>query len=1308
MMARRGNRLPGNRRDKDKLLLRVTSVSYDVEDDGTLVVHVAGRGESGERVTRKVLGTVPYFYAERDEATGFVGDDRVRAITEGYESYDGHPLTRVETQTPKQVGQLAEEATIDYEADIPYYRRCSIDYNLSGYIRVPRRQRCSIEDIDTDPGQPNDPIEPRVLIGDIEVLQLDQLTVDEMLSEYSQPISHITVWDSHTDEYVVLFLDPDGRVEPSDVGDTLDAHIGDTPVSDESDRDIHLRRFNDEQGLLRGYVTLIQERRPDIVTGWNWVEFDWDYLLGRMSEIDMGDLSRHHLSDVGYVSRRRGMARLVDGLPAIDLMDSYCETMTRGEFRSKGLDYVAKRELDAGKLPSVDITEAYDERPSELLAYNVVDVMLTVTLDRREAVVEFMLNLSELSQVALADTRSTMRLVDGYLMSRASDDEVLPSMDEKDIPNNAGGLVLNPADGIEDWVGVIDLKSLYPSVIITWNISPETAHFYDDETPGSPDHMNVPWLPDADHADGGEFTSDAIEWDEMWTDLRREGFVPKYLRRLFPERAEFKRLRDENDPDAELYGVYDRKQAAVKVLMNCFDGDTEVLTPDGVRNIKELDIGDGVYSIDPDTQELEVKPVTDTTHSPNLYGELYDIQGQSVDLGVTPNHRMLVEDENTGGTEFVEAQDLEQTVRYNIPSHRTPRGDEKETWDWVVDGGLDGWVYLDYDEHGRTFKSKLPGEVADRCTYEGNRRMYSIPAKVYARYADEIHHVAKSVGYQSGHKEATFPVRVEMDTLIRLVGWYVAEGCVGTQTNKRGGSSTTLSIAQEDEENRRDIAEMVESLGVNAGVSSQAVEMSVRSMAKWFEGECGRVAPEKRLPEFVFDLSTRQKEMVLETLIDGDGCRTDNGSMEFTTISDELRDDVLRLAVECGYKPDYNRDSGVWRVYLSDYGDSFDLDNNGDVVDHDDDVYCVTVEDNHTVLAGRNGKFQWVGQSMYGVMSNDYWRLGQYGLGDAVTSAARYALWMGKQVSEEQGFGVIYGDTDSVLVSLAGHDDDKPTALENGEALETVINQEMTRCVDNAGLGETHPYLDSGDELHGTARHALVFEHEKLYRRFIQPGSKKRYAGRVVWKEGKDIDGEVDTTGFEATRSDAPEITEEVQPEVINRVLAGDGFDEVSEYIRGVIDDIESGDIDRYRIAIPGSLGQPLEQYGNTQTARACRFSNRELDTSWSVGDNPWLYYIESTPAMSSGADVIALDWASDVPDGYVVDIEKHLDRALASPLEPILDEVGFKWTELKNGAQTTSAASAGWSDDWDADDDDSDDDAGESSDTNTADGWGW
>jgi DNA polymerase elongation subunit (family B) len=237
--------------------------------------------------------------------------------------------------------------------------------------------------------------------------------------------------------------------------------------------------------------------------------------------------------------------------------------------------------------------------------------------------------------------------------------------------------------------------------------------------------------------------------------------------------------------------------------------------------------------------------------------------------------------------------------------------------------------------------------------------------------------------------------------------------------------------------------------------------------------------------------------------------------------------------------------------------------------------------------------------------------------------------------------------------------------------LEEELNRKIGRCIGSSGLESEHPFLS--DELHGTEEHCLVWEFEKLYRRFFQAGTKKRYAGHIVWKEGNDVD-RIDITGFESNRSDIPVITSEVQPEVIKRILKGDGFGEIAEYVREKIEAIKRNELPLYQYALPGAINKPLEEYGNLQTIRACRYSNDHLGYDWSSGDDPWVVPVSSTPAMAAETDVLAVQWGDELPEGYSPDIDKIVERAFEGPLSPIVNEMGWTFREVRQGKQTGSA----------------------------------
>ncbi|UBF23072.1 DNA polymerase elongation subunit family B [Haloarcula virus HCTV-16] len=874
-------------------LVRVTDLDYQ-EEDGDVVVRVVGRDENDERDMTIIGGTEPYLFVPPHESAD---QDCVVREEHGYEGYDGRPLKKVVTKLPGNVSDIRDDFTVAYESDVPYTRRASVDYGLSGYIRVPDRKYCDISEVETDIDESDvESIEPRVVMADIEALPDMSVDFDEFTEEAPGEIIMITAYDTREDKYNVFVLDPDKEVDGRDVKQHLGDHWNGHELAPQFvQADIEMTIATSESAMLNSFLDYIEDVRPDLLSGWNWEDFDHRYILNRMEKVQGVDKWR--LSDIGGISREyRGenVVGRIEGLPGFDMMTAYCDQMVFSDWRSKALDYVANEELGVGKVEDINIREGYEKDRSRLTAYNIIDTQLLVALDDMADIHGFFYQLSDLTGVQVYDTFSAMRLVDGFIMSRREDDEILPPSDGVEVDRAAGGLVLSPSTGISEWVGVIDLKSLYPSSIITGNISKETMTNDNDEA-----DVIVPWMPVKEDDFGGTIERDHMEFDAergQGLKLDDEGIMPKYLKLLFSEREDMKDRRNDYEPNTPMYQVWDHKQRAVKVIMNSF----------------------------------------------------------------------------------------------------------------------------------------------------------------------------------------------------------------------------------------------------------------------------------------------------------------------------------------------------------------------------------------------------------FGVSNNEYYRLASKELGDTITGLSRFILWTGVEICEELGYEVIYGDTDSVMVSLA--DDDELSDLDEQEAMEKVvergmeveeeINKRIGRAADDIGLGDDHPHLDlSGlpHDLPDDENHCWFFEFEKLYRRFFQHGKKKRYAGLKFWDEGQyltDDSGNIapkpDITGYESQRSDSAELTEEAQPEVIKKILNAEGFDAVSDYIKGLCDSIRDESIDLQKIAKPGTINDPIDSYSSpTLSVRASIYSNEHLGYDWGHGDQPWVYYIRKTPAMKPNTDVIALQWWDDIPDGFDLDSEKHIEKTLDRPLRPMLEEVGWDFDELAAGART-------------------------------------
>ncbi|GAD51356.1 archaeal DNA polymerase I / intein-containing [Halarchaeum acidiphilum MH1-52-1] len=562
-------------------------------------------------------------------------------------------------------------------------------------------------------------------------------------------------------------------------------------------------------------------------------------------------------------------------------------------------------------------------------------------------------------------------------------------------------VVLAGRNGHFQWVG----QSLYPMAMRTINASPETKvdpQSYDGDTFHAPNGTHFREEPD--------------------------GIIREIIEETLNEREEKKGLRSEHDPGTNEYERYDRQQAAVKVIMNCFTPDTDVLTPDGVRNIRDLDVGDTVYSLDPETMRLEEKPVVETQAYPDYRGDLVDVETSEIDFSVTPNHRMLVRQDDANGASwddyrFVEAGDLNPSSHYEIPHDWSmAHGDPIEEVDLTehVEGDYEVWVRPSV--HGQTFTSELGWTPRRVPKADVGQTGYVFTAEEFEAHREYVESVCETgfVHRESGRK--WIPRTYDGDDFLDLLAWYVTEGTVHTSEDERfgensRGSATTVTIAQDavadggETDDHARVGALLDRMGFDYYVDDRAYQVTSRLLGDLLEALCGENSSEKRIPEFVFDASERQKRRFLDTLVAGDGDRQAN-SWRYTTSSDRLRDDVLRLCAHLGETASYDRDGGSCRIYCTEGAkNSFRMHRSGGTSTAEDGVYCVTVEDNHTLLAGRNGKFQFVGQSLYGVLGWERFRLYDKEMGAAVTATGRDVIEFTADAAGELDYEIAYGDS---------------------------------------------------------------------------------------------------------------------------------------------------------------------------------------------------------------------------------------------------------------------------------------------------------
>ncbi|AGB36685.1 DNA-directed DNA polymerase [Natronococcus occultus] len=538
---------------KGELELAVMQVDYTIAgygDDERPIMHVFGRTAENELEHVQVVGFRPYFYApteslERppeevyDRLTGSREEDR---NGEPYESIRGEKLTKIFGQTPRDVGQVRDEFE-HYEADILFPNRFLIDKDVRSGIRVPERRAedgsLVVESEEVEAAEVD--AEPRVQTFDIEVDDRSGFPEDG-----EEPIVCLTSHDSYRDEYVMWLYE---------------APIGDGPIPDaveeyepiEGPIDHEVRQFEREEAMLEAFVDYIRKTDPDILTGWNFEDFDAPYLLDRLEELQGGhdyDLKIDRLSRVDEVWRSNWGGPDIKGRVVFDLLYGY-QRMVFSELDSYRLDAVGESELGVGKERYAgDIGDLWEDDPTQLLAYNLRDVEICVELDRQQEIIPFWDEVRAFVGCKLEDAPTPGDAVDMYVLHQAYGQFALPSKGQQEAGEEyEGGAVFEPITGVKENVTVLDLKSLYPMCMTTINASPETRV-------------------DPDEYDGETYEA------PTGTHFRKEpdGVNREMITELLAEREEKKKLRNQHEPGTPEYEQYDRQQGAVKVIMNSLYG----------------------------------------------------------------------------------------------------------------------------------------------------------------------------------------------------------------------------------------------------------------------------------------------------------------------------------------------------------------------------------------------------------------------------------------------------------------------------------------------------------------------------------------------------------------------------------------------------------------------------------------------------------------------------------------------------------------------------------------------------------------
>lgn len=247
--------------------------------------------------------------------------------------------------------------------------------------------------------------------------------------------------------------------------------------------DVEYRCFDSEQRLLKDFIIWWQQNYPDVITGWNTEFFDIPYLVKRI-ERELGETLASKLSPWGYINERKTFIKGneeisydIHGISHLDYLALY-KKFTYSKQESYRLDYIAEQELGENKKenPGDTFKEFYTEHWQKFVEYNIHDVELVEMLDDKMRLLELCLTMAYQAKINYEDVFSQVRMWDAIIYNHLRSKKiVIPSKGfSAKSEQFEGAYVKDPLIGAHKWVVSFDATSLYPSIMQTLNISPET------------------------------------------------------------------------------------------------------------------------------------------------------------------------------------------------------------------------------------------------------------------------------------------------------------------------------------------------------------------------------------------------------------------------------------------------------------------------------------------------------------------------------------------------------------------------------------------------------------------------------------------------------------------------------------------------------------------------------------------------------------------------------------------------------------------------------------------------------------------
>ena len=321
--------------------------------------------------------------------------------------------------------------------------------------------------------------------------------------------------------------------------------FGSRPYANQDRPNFKYVQCHDEEDLINRFLDWWQENTPEVITGWNCEFYDIPYLTGRIERI-MGEKTMKKMSPWNILRRneiviagRKNISCDVAGISVIDYLDLYKKSPGTPNQESYRLDHIASQELGQKKLDHSEFDtfrEFYTKAWDKFVDYNIVDVELVDKLEDKLKLIDLCLTRAYDAKVNFSDIAYQVRTWDAIIYNYLKKQHIVIPQKERNQKDEkyAGAYVKEPKPGVYEWVVNFDLNSLYPHLIMQYNISPETL--LDKKHPSATVdkllNQDITFEMYSDYAvcaNGAMYRKD------------KKGFLPELMEKMYNERVIFKK-----------------------------------------------------------------------------------------------------------------------------------------------------------------------------------------------------------------------------------------------------------------------------------------------------------------------------------------------------------------------------------------------------------------------------------------------------------------------------------------------------------------------------------------------------------------------------------------------------------------------------------------------------------------------------------------------------------------------------------------------------------------------------------------------